>query len=455
MIARRLPTAWRVFSLPALLGGLLAAGGCATLGPSTSPVSPEEIPGLQQRTIREPSNAAVHFRLGAALMAAGRCDEAVVAADRGRALRPQDPLGPLVIGQCLEEASRFQEALDLYASYIGANPDAPGVAAVEGRRVLALRRQARDLARTARENEENLGPADPERVGVLPFLVDGDEAYQPLQVGLANMLTTDLALLRRFPMVERVQLGALLDELQIPPDLVDPATAARTGRLLGASRMVLGTIQIPSPSEVRMASNIVLETGEIAEPYGTGGALEDLLELEKDMAVRTAEALGYQLTDAEIQRIRQNVPSSLSAFLAFSRGLMAEDLGNFEAAAAHYAEAVRADPAYQEAQQRLKEAVGAEVVSGTTEGEVTSLPTEVDQALGELTGSEAQGEGLGSAGILASTLASSIIDVASQQAERATFSVGSMIPTEVVVEPPALPPALTAYIRITITIPRF
>jgi tetratricopeptide (TPR) repeat protein len=219
--------------------------------------------------------------------------------------------------------------------------------------------------------------------------------------------------------------------------------------------MILGTVQIPSPTQVRLVSNIVLETGEIDEPYGTGGDLDDILSLEKDLAIRTAEALGYQLTDNEIQRIRQNVPQNLAAFLAFSRGLMAEDIGDFEAAASHYSDAIRADPTYRDAQRRLRESVGAGVLSGTSERDVTSLPTEVDQALGEVAGSETTAEGLGTAGILSSTLASSIIDVASHQAERATEHVGSSTPSEVVVEPPAVPPALTAYIRITITIPRF
>ena len=281
--------------------------------------------------------------------------------------------------------------------------------------------------------------------------MEGDTTYHPLRIGLANMLTTDLAMIQRFSMVERVQIGALLSELQLPSELVDPATAAQTGRLLGAGRMVLGTVSIPSEENMRIGSNIVLNTGELVEPYSTTGNLRDLLDIEKDLAIRTAEALGYELTLSEIQEIRQNVPGNLTAFLSFSRGLMAEDIGDFETAAAHYAEAIRADPGYGEAQERLRGAVGADVVSGAGGGEATSVGSQVDQNLAEATGQE---DSSLTGNVLASTLRSSIFDVASHQAERATAHVGTTRITEVVIDEPLITPVFRAFILITIVIPR-
>jgi len=439
----------RLLSIGVVLGTTLVLAGCATMG-RTAPVTREEIPGLQQRAAQDPGDGAVQLRLGAALMAAGRCEEAMAAAERGRGILPHDPLGPLVIGRCLEEASRFDEALDLYTAFIDANPEGSGVASVQGQRTVALRRQATAVARAAMENEENLGPADPERVGVLPFLVVGDTAYQPLEVGLANMLTTDLALLQRFDMVERVHLRALLDELELPPELIDSVTAARTGRLMQASRMILGTVEIPSEQEARLTSNIVRETGEYAEPFSAQGDYRDLLNLEKEMAIRTAEALGYQLTQAEVQRIRRNVPGNLLAFLAFSRGLMAEDRGDFAAAADHYREAVEADPNYREAQQRMRSSVGAEAVSEAGPGEVTSSSSEVDQVLGLSPAGQTE-----TTGVLTQVLENSIVDVASHQAERATENVGTSSPIEVVGDDSGGTPPLKALIVIIITIPRF
>jgi len=417
----------------------LAVSGCATVGPR--PVNPEDIPALQERAARDPDDGGVQFLLAAALASADRCDQAVISARRGRALIPEDATGPLIIGKCLEESGEYDAALNLYAEFLFEQGDTPGAQAVEGRRVIALQLKARAMARAAVRNEENLGPAEPEAVGVLPFIVDGDPSYQALSLGLANMLTTDLALLRRFPLVERVQLDALLQELELAPELIDPATAARTGRLMRASRMVLGTVSVPSDAQTRLGGNIVLETGEMVEPLSTEGELADILSMEKELALSIAANLGYQLSEAERQRILENQPGSLAAFLAFSRGLWSESLGDFEAAAAFYSEALVADPQYGEARVKLRAAAGVEM----GQAQIAGLTFSPEPGSGAMTGFSA----------VENTLASSILDIASHQPERATIDAGtSSTIVDLVLEDAEILPLLEAVITIIITISR-
>jgi len=405
------------------------------------PVGPEDIPELQARVEADPTDGDAFFLLASALADADRCDEAVDMARQGRDLLPTDPTGPLLIGRCMEEAGRYGDALDLYAEYLREHGDVPGAQAVEGQRSETLRLQAREVAREAVANEESLQPADPETVGVLPFLVDADPSYQPLSVGLAQMLTTDLALLNRFSMVERVQMAAILEELSLPPELVDPATAARAGRLLRASRVILGTVSIPSEDEARLGSNIVLNTGEMVEPLTTEGDLEEILSMEKDLALRIASELGYQVSQEERQRILDNRPASLAAFLAFSRGLLEEDRGDYEAAAIFYNVAVQEDNSYEAAQDHLQDVagitLGAEQLSGLMliPEILASGPTGLDP--------------------LASTLTSSILDVASHQSEWATIEAGSAgTVIDVLLGGTEVTPILKAVITIMITIPR-
>jgi len=417
----------------------LAVSGCATVGPR--PVNPEDIPALQERAARDPDDGGVQFLLAAALASADRCDQAMISARRGRALIPEDATGPLIIGKCLEESGEYDAALNLYAEFLFEQGDTPGAQAVEGRRVIALQLKARAMARAAVRNEENLGPAEPEAVGVLPFIVDGDPSYQALSLGLANMLTTDLALLRRFPLVERVQLDALLQELELAPELIDPATAARTGRLMRASRMVLGTVSVPSDAQTRLGGNIVLETGELVEPLSTEGELADILSMEKELALSIAANLGYQLSEAERQRILENQPGSLAAFLAFSRGLWSESLGDFEAAAAFYSEALVADPQYGEARVKLRAAAGVEM----GQAQIAGLTFSPEPGSGAMTGFSA----------VENTLASSILDIASHQPERATIDAGtSSTIVDLVLEDAEILPLLEAVITIIITISR-
>ncbi len=423
-------------------GFLLSGLGCASFGPV--PVGPEDIPELSELAAREPNNGEAQLRLSAALAAAGRCEEAVETAEKGRAAAPRDPVGSLVIGQCLEEAGDYEGALNLYAGFIQEHGDAPGAAAVEGRRTLALQLHARQSARSAVDREGSLGPADPQTVGVLPFIVAGDSAYHALSVGLAHMLTTDLALLRRFPLVERVQINALLEELEIPSELIDPATAVRTGRLTGASRMVLGTVNVsPSGRGMTLGGTIVLESGELVDPLSLEGDLEELLDLEKGYALRVAEDLGYQLSEAERQRILENRPGSLAAFLAFANGLFAEERGDFALAADHYREAVRADPGFGEARDRLEGAVGAEAFTGSGPGETAALVSRVAQTLSSPLGPD----------LFGSTLQSSVLDIASHQPERATIDAGTASASVTVLpEESEIIPSLEAIIRILIRI---
>ncbi|MBT8398757.1 MAG: hypothetical protein KJN92_17405, partial [Gemmatimonadetes bacterium] len=186
----------KVFTVRGLLTwSVLAVSGCATVSPR--PVRTDDIPALRERAGRTPDDGNLHFLLASALASSAQCDEAVIAARRGRALIPNDPTGPIIIGQCLEEAGEYDAALNLYVSFLAEHGDVPGAQGVEGRRVVALQLKARATAREAVQNEQGLAPAEPETVGVLPFIVDGDPNYQALSVGLAHMLTTDLALLRR------------------------------------------------------------------------------------------------------------------------------------------------------------------------------------------------------------------------------------------------------------------
>jgi hypothetical protein len=79
--------------------------------------------------------------------------------------------------------------------------------------------------------------------------------------------------------------------------------------------------------------------------------------MEKAAVIDLARQMGYELSEAERQRILENGTQNLAAFLAYSRGLEAEDAGNYRAASQHYAEAVRSDPGFQAAREAYQTVV--------------------------------------------------------------------------------------------------
>jgi len=353
------------------------AGGCSS-APKPSAVAPAEIPALVAQTEREPRNAALQFRLAAALAAARRCDTAVVVARAAQRLEADNVRGPLVVGACEEQAGRYDEAIATYQEFAAQHPRAQGVAALSARAKLALRTSSERTARQALARETELAQQPPQAatVAVLPVLVAGDSTYRPLSRGLAELITTDLAYIRTLKLLERLQIGVLLDELKLgTSERADPATAARVGRLLRAERMVQGTITIPSAGagSVQLTASVVTGAGVVRPVAPATGPLAQLLGLEKQVVFGLAAQLGIELTEAERQRILKEGPRQLAAFLAYSRGLEAMDAGDYSRAAGHFAEAARVDPSFRAASQDRQAALTAPALERAGADPVGSL----------------------------------------------------------------------------------
>jgi tetratricopeptide (TPR) repeat protein len=327
---------------------------------------------------QQPRNAAVRFRLAAALAAARRCDTATAVALAAQPLAPDNVLGPLVVGGCQEQAGRYDAAIATYAGFAEQHPRARGVAALRAKAELALRASAERTARQALAREAELAQQSPEprTLAVLPVVVAGDSTLRPLSRGLAELMTTDLAYIRTLRLLERLQIGVLLDELKLAQgQAVDPATAARVGRLLRAERMVQGVLTIPSQrAPVRLSASVVAATGVVRPIGDVTGPFKDLLGLEKRVVLDLAAQLGIQLTEAERQQILKQGPKNLAAFLAYSRGLEAMDRGDYSTAARQFQAAAQADPGFRAARQGQEAAQAAPIVQHAAGGAVVTVP---------------------------------------------------------------------------------
>src|SRR5438477_4341726 len=360
------------------MSGLVVA--CAG-GPRPGPVTPAEIPALKAQAAQQPRNAQIRFRLAAALMAAGQCDTAVVVANAGQMLAPGEALGAMVVGGCQEQDGRYDLAYATYTDFANRYPQARGIAAVRALGQLSLRTQAAQTAKLALARESTLTaqPPEPATLAILPVTIAGDSSLQPLSRGLAEMMTSDLAMVRSLRLLERMQIGTLLDELKLAQSArTDPATAARVGRLLRAERMVQGVAAITKNGPVRMSATVVRGDGTVRSGAQANGTFKQLLELEKQLVFGLATELGIQLTEAERQRILRQGPKNLAAFLAYSQGLEALDRGDYRAAATAFSAAVRADPSFQQAQQQQQAAEAAPAVQASPGDVETVAATAAD-----------------------------------------------------------------------------
>ena len=128
--------------------------------------------------------------------------------------------------------------------------------------------------------------APPPIVGVLYLDYAGhDDELAALRKGLAQMLISDLSASPRVMIVERLQLEAVLAELELGKSrAIDPASAARIGKLLGARYLVLGGY-FAFAGSLRVDARVVdVETGAVIKGYGVTGKGEDFLALEQSLA---------------------------------------------------------------------------------------------------------------------------------------------------------------------------
>jgi len=223
---------------------------------------------------------------------------------------------------------------------------------------------ADSAVKAAIANERSIDAATlPQRsVSVTPFRVNSaDTSLHVLGVGLADLLLTDLSRSRDLQVVDRLRVDALLRELGLArAGAVDTATAARFGRLVGARRLVLGTLTA-GDDRARLDGRVGdVATGTLRATEATSTSIDAILDAEKTFALSVLAELGVTLTPAERQAFDQRPTRSLAALLAYSRGVRSELLLDYQAASAEYRNALRIDPRFANARSKL-ESVQAQI----------------------------------------------------------------------------------------------
>ncbi|MFZ5482348.1 MAG: CsgG/HfaB family protein [Myxococcota bacterium] len=199
--------------------------------------------------------------------------------------------------------------------------------------------------------------AGPGTVAVMYFQNQGNPELEPLKVGLAQMLTTDLVGAGGAKIVERTQLQAVMDELKLGHSpMVDKDTAAKVGKLLGAEYVVLGSY-FELAGTLRVDARMVrVETGEIVHAQGANGKVADFLELERAVATSFREAVARVIPGAlaALPPVAAAVGARpLEAAMALSDGLIALDQKELPRARESFQKAIAADPRLEAAREQL------------------------------------------------------------------------------------------------------
>ena len=392
----RLPVPGICALVLALVLGMVGCGGPSVTMDRDRDAFEEKEDRLEKRLENNPEDGEALRDLGSIYLRTDRPTQAYDALKKAYSRRPEDPKVLFYLGLASEKVGRRAAALDLFQKFDEVPEDSKFHTLMEGRYQWLARKQAeRQVEELVAQERERPADAqdqlDPNTVAVVPLSYQGgDDQYQPLGRGLAEMFTTDLANVGRLQVVERVRLQAILNELELARSkYVDQATAPRVGQLLGAGRVVGGSYLVTEKEELRLQVTLAdVATGErIPQLDRQRADLDEMFDLQTELTFSIVDQLGVELTPQERAAIQEVPTQNLQAFLAYSRGLLEEDRGNYGAAAQYYQEAQQIDPDFEEAAQRQEKAESVEQGGGSG-----------DQALANAEGDggaegEAEGEG--------------------------------------------------------------
>ena len=305
------------------------------------------VPKLQAAVSENPEDGEARKLLGIAYYESGQPGPAAVELARVLETPPDDPDARYYLG--LAELREGNEERAAAAWRDHQDPAHPAVqAAVNQQLTLLDIRRSVKLAKKAIAEEESLKAKAPQPGSVAVFYyydATPDQQFKYLQKALAAMIITDLSQVKSLTVVERLRVQYLLEEMALGrTDIIDPGTAPRTGRLLGAESLVVGTLESGSiQSETSVASTVrkdVIATFPVAEEQ------DNFFMLEKKIVSNILDVLKINPTPAEKQVIDKYHTTSFPAVLCYGQALDAQDKGQWKAAREYYHCALAADPAF-------------------------------------------------------------------------------------------------------------
>jgi len=367
-------------------GGARSSGGPAT-------VSPADLTALETERSQHPTDPEANLRLARAYYAVQHYADARGALQVVLVAQPGNTSARAYLGLTYEGLEQYDSARAVYTRLLADQP--PPSRAVrrllDGRLALLTRKELQQRARFAIARESLLvrTPPDSNTIAVMPFRYTGaDSSLRPLERGLAALVVTDLSRVRRLRLVEREQLQVLLDELQLAASgRVDPATGARSGRLVGASEVVEGQFSEVPTANFRVDASVVRASDAVIAATGSGSdKLLALFDIEKTVVFQLLDKLAITLTPGERSAISERPTRDIQAFLLYSLGLEARDRGDFVGASQAFQAAAKRDPGFSAAAQDAQLSQAAQTAT-------TTPPTEVAATVGGGGGGGSGGSG--------------------------------------------------------------
>jgi TolB-like protein len=199
-------------------------------------------------------------------------------------------------------------------------------------------------------------------IAVLPFsnggsYGQGKEDFEALERGIAGMMISELSQNPAARVVERQEIQRLVDEQNLGAQgRVDPQTAAKLGKLVGARYMVMGTF-VDFYGDFRVDVRLInTETGEVVKTESERMQRDHMFDIIRNIAARLMKDANLPALQrqggASDQRMGRQVPTE--ALTYYSRALLYSDHGQKDKAVEMFNRALAIFPGYAEAEEGLQ-----------------------------------------------------------------------------------------------------
>lgn len=207
-------------------------------------------------------------------------------------------------------------------------------------------------------------PDDRPGIAVFPFFNggsygEGREDLDLLQIGLQQALMYELGQNTSLRVIDRSTLRELLEEQDLGASgRVDPQTAARIGRVVGARYVVAGGF-IDLFGDFQLTGRIVdVETTEVVRSAQARGPREQLYGLVVDLAAGVTDGVNLPPLPSQLQEARKKRPVTPEAMVRHAMILSFRDEGKTDQAIDLYRELVADFPEVEEWQAELRQLTG-------------------------------------------------------------------------------------------------
>lgn len=197
-------------------------------------------------------------------------------------------------------------------------------------------------------------PANSVAVTYFLNLSDNPE-WDPLQKGLAELMSRDLACVQNLVVVNRSILNAIMMELGLTPmSLREKDVLQRVAKLLGVRYLISGSYLITDNLKVTMDAEVInAETNSAVTSMNFEENMARVFKMEKELIMRIVDFFGIYITESERKDLLQIPTEDMAAFLKYCRGLDAIDQNNFSIAQDYFNQAMKFDGDFIEARDYM------------------------------------------------------------------------------------------------------